>query len=1099
MIHLDVRAGRSRGVWRAKPYEAYGLRGSRPLGAVPLVVTIASAIVLSVFLPCSSADAALPHGGFGPTTQVCASCHVPHQAASSSHLFSIPASASISGEISVCYSCHDGSGASTNVKTGSSNSFSLTSGHRVENTTESAGFSVDLTNRCSDCHAPHATYASSRRLPKASIVTSSGTFAVTGANNTWCLACHNDAQDWYKSTTSTAYPAASAPTVDASGYPVTGTFPGKTVYNNTTKNRHAAISAGIITDPMVPSQTATRVAGDCLWCHAAHRGKSRYDSLTTTFGAPATSTVTFDRTRGDYAAACFTCHGGGSWETSGAVNIKRYAVKTPDDASATSGHRIKTTGAALPLNSPLPCYDCHNPHGSTRNNQMMLADTLGQSLEATVSGGIVTTNAIRVREFCFTCHSTSDSYVWASASATYTVTTTAMRFQGLRRDGTLLAGQTRPSGYSLNQNYLRVKALGGSDHHAKASTKNCYDCHGKTYSGAGSPNVHAPTMGVSGGGTKCLDCHSGYAGMVSDTTSYHHVLDAPVADTAPASGAYPTSTSSLACVSCHVDHNYFNNNQGSNLRQRITDPNGANNAATDYIAVGQPGAPGICLSCHQNELPRNQTGQKVPVRPATTVWPIDVADYDASPHSYGVQSTYGQGASQTTFTADCAKCHNDTLPKAMQTSANQFGMHQSCDRRILAALGVPAANYCTDVAAIGSQLCYFCHSYASDDIDGRSAFTYNRGAKTVGHDTYDYYGVVTNMSTGNIEVWRQIFSRGYSHREQDYAGVHMVSPDDENQAYISANKHVECADCHNHHIVGDVRHDFGSTNLVSESIRGVTGSWATTTSANWSTAGVTLTWTESATREYEICFKCHSRANTGMYTSWNELNWTDVAKELNPGNQSYHPVMQALPAADPSAAWGSSRVGAGQVSDGWQPGDTMYCSDCHGDSTVGTAAGPHGSTAPYILKAHTPTAGGLGPRVYWPRRPDGSAYTINNVTSDYGTYGDTQLYCANCHEKIKENIVHLKNYGSHGSAACTACHILVPHGGKVSRLIATYNPGDLTSTDLPARYVPGGNPSAVVKIEGFRKQPNPGDYKKTDCNINCGTMHATSNTGLETW
>lgn len=1046
------------------------------------MVTIASAIVLSVFLQPLSAFAAIPHGGFGPTTKICASCHDPHQAASSSNLFSIPASGSVSGEISVCYPCHDGSGASTNVKTGSENSFALTSGHRVENTTESAGFSVDMTNRCSDCHAPHATYASSRRLPKASIVTSSGTFAVTGANNTWCLACHNDAQDWYKSTTSTAYPAASTPAVDASGYPVTGTFPGRTVYNDVTKNRHVAIPAGVITDPMVPSQTATRVAGDCQWCHTAHRGKSKYDSLPTTFGAPATSTVTLDRTRGDYAAACFTCHGGGSWEASGAVNIKRYAVKTPDDASATSGHRIKTTGATLPLNSPLPCYDCHNPHGSTRNNKMMLADTLGRNLEATVTAGSVTTLALRVREYCFTCHSTSGATpkVWDSVVVTYTPATTSMSFKGLRRDGTLLVGQIRPSGYSLNQNYLRLKTLGGSDHHSQASTKSCYDCHGKTYSGAGSPNVHAPTMGVSNGQVACYGCHAEYQPMEDNTgtvvggaprlTSYHHVMGSATnnGDYTPAtSSTYPTSNSDVYCVSCHVDHDKFNANKGANLRSNIAVSSaGATN--TDFIAPGTTGNPGVCVSCHMTSLTKQNADQASSGTTYTVV--LDAAGYGASAHNYTVASTF----TSSTFKGNCVKCHNDTLTKSYQTSVEgtltAFGVHTSAEARVLARLGGTLTN------PYEERFCYKCHSKASE----------SQGSTWTASVMKDRYGVAS-MSATSVAIYSQM-QLPYGHKVGSYSGIHKASRLDETLAYIgqSAKKHIECTDCHDSHDAGKGTHTVGTTNgnKVGPTLSGVQALSVTLPGTLWTapTAGA-YSWVETATYEYQICLKCHTTGANAALTSWN-AGWTDVALEFNTANRSYHPVVGAVGATKAlSTAW----MDAGWQNVGTQ---TMTCSDCHGDSQVTPPAlGPHGSSIPHVLKGYWPiypgTDGILG-------TGDDAAYTVNGLAG--GT--QTGILCDKCHAGFQNQRAHSVGAGNHASANCYRCHILVPHGGKLSRLI-----GDGNST-MPARYSYQGV-STNMYVSQYTW--NATSITKNNCSVLTGTScaggsgHNTNTTDGTNW
>ncbi|MCE5191965.1 MAG: hypothetical protein LLG08_09450 [Actinomycetia bacterium] len=1031
------------------------------------------------------AFAALPHGGYSAATTLCANCHTIHRSPGEDFLFSVVTTEGTSGEIAACYSCHDGAGASTNVKTGANNSFALQSGHRVEDATETAGSAFDLSNRCSSCHSPHSDYVTDRRLPVRSVVTSSGTYTVTGANNTWCLACHNDGQDWYKSTTATPYPSLAGPARDASGYPVTGTFPGTTVYSDTTKNRHAAIPPGVTADSMLPAQTTPRVTGDCRYCHLAHRGPSRYDSLPATFGAPATSTVTADRTRGDYAAACFLCHGGGSWVASGAVDIKRYAVTTPDDANVTSGHRIKTTGAALPPNSPLPCYDCHNPHGSTRNNKMMLADTLGQSLEATVSAGVVVTAAGRVREFCFTCHSTSDeaAKVWDSSVGAYTNATPSMLVQGLCRDGTLLAGQTRPSTETTrNLNYLRLKALGGVDSHAQAGTKSCYDCHGKSYAGTGAANVHAPTMGVSSGKTACYGCHSEYQPMednIGSVTggaarlgSYHHVMGSATSDGdyAPATtSSYPTSTTDVYCVSCHVDHDQFNANKGANLRSSIS-ASSVNATNTDFIAPGTAGSPGVCVSCHTTSLMKQNADQASTGTTNTVV--LGPAAFAASAHNYTAASAF----SGSTFKGNCVKCHNDTLTKAWQSGVSgtltDFGVHTSAEARILARLGGTLTN------PYEEQFCYKCHSTADD----------SQGATWTASFMKDQYGVAS-MSATSVAIFAQT-QLPYGHKVASYAGIHKASRLDETLAYIgqSANKHIECTDCHDAHDAGKGTHSVGTTNgnRVGPALAGVQALSVTLPGTEWTTptAGA-YSWVETATYEYQVCLKCHTIGANSALTSWGGSGvnaWTDVALEFNTANRSFHPVMGALgstKALDPSwmdAAW--QNVGT----------QTMTCSDCHGDSLATPAAmGPHGSSIPHVLKG------------YWPIYPgvdgilgngDDAAYTVNGLAA--GT--QTGILCDKCHNGFQNQTAHSAGAGNHSSAACYRCHIIVPHGGKLSRLI-----GDGNST-MPARYSYLG-----VSTDTYVSQYtwNSTSIARNNCSVlggtPCAASHNTNTTGGTNW
>jgi hypothetical protein len=178
-------------------------------------------------------------------------------------------------------------------------------------------------------------------------------------------------------------------------------------------------------------------------------------------------------------------------------------------------------------------------------------------------------------------------------------------------------------------------------------------------------------------------------------------------------------------------------------------------------------------------------------------------------------------------------------------------------------------------------------------------------------------------------------AKDFQHKVLDYSGIHRfwyasppaeTSGDVEDRTYLSANKHVECNDCHNPHLVeyglhtSNEVHVAASTNDIADS-GPLTGAFGvepdTWSSSNWGGATDWPTTSSTATKEYQICFKCHSDYNTNP-SGWNSANidwtdttgpsaWTDVALEFNPSNQSYHPVVQALPASDPGIN-GSSRL-----------------------------------------------------------------------------------------------------------------------------------------------------------------------------------------------
>jgi hypothetical protein len=171
-----------------------------------------------------------------------------------------------------------------------------------------------------------------------------------------------------------------------------------------------------------------------------------------------------------------------------------------------------------------------------------------------------------------------------------------------------------------------------------------------------------------------------------------------------------------------------------------------------------------------------------------------------------------------------------------------------------------------------------------------------------------------SMSAASRDVKTVVNNKTYRHDVTAYSGLHEFSPQQETRAYLSANKHVVCGDCHTPHAAkaelhsSNEAHVTASSNIVSDCpLAGAPGVEPTWSATNWGGATAWPTTTSAATMEYQICFKCHSD-----YVPWDDggtgpASWTDVALEFNPSNQSYHPVVQALPETDPGSN-GSSRL-----------------------------------------------------------------------------------------------------------------------------------------------------------------------------------------------
>ncbi|OHD99005.1 MAG: hypothetical protein A3E21_02620, partial [Sulfurimonas sp. RIFCSPHIGHO2_12_FULL_36_9] len=315
----------------------------------------------------------------------------------------------------------------------------------------------------------------------------------------------------------------------------------------------------------------------------------------------------------------------------------------------------------------------------------------------------------------------------------------------------------------------------------------------------------------------------------------------------------------------------------------------------------------------------------------------------------------------------------------------------------------------------------------------------------------------------------------------------------------ATNKHAVCMDCHNPHRAKPGTHVASgswysapgtSTNLVSNVLKGVPGIEPTWPTA-W-TQPTTFTTMAAAEKEYQICFKCHSYWGVGtatkglsIYTSAGGTPLTDVAWEMNINNKSGHSVV--INQLGRTGSYPPKELNTVQLLTPWKenPGlNTMYCSDCHGadNELNGDPKGPHGSNLKYILK---------GDNQFWPKKIDGvTLYTLDDIFN--GTAGG--VMCMNCHDinhphdKWRNN---MKNQA--GTTPCVGCHVAVPHGSPVSRLIGY--------STFPAPYNYGGN---SLKMTGWKKKfydaadvGTVGNAYAPVTGCSGGMCHSTNNGGYD--
>ena len=660
--------------------------------------------------------------------------------------------------------------------------------------------------------------------------------------------------------------------------------------------------------------------------------------------------------------------------------------------------------------------------------------------------------------------------IWSSNSAS----SVAVSFQNVtsmghdnRTPGTSSANVCEVC-HSRNKyhNYNVAKNTGGTSHN---NGLDCTSCHSHKL---------AFKASESGGNSDCSGCHNDIYGQLNGSTStYHHYMQNAAVTTLGSGSKYPntatltTSDTNRRCLMCHVDHDIFRSDlnganggaRGKNLRTDATalPTTTANFTRKDFDNGLTNG--GICTSCHLNEQTKNTTNQKSDSTTVTLI--VNKANFAASMHNYSTNSTaFGDGSKMN---ANCVKCHD--AQNAEASAKTSFGTHDNTARRLVTALGGTLTDPYED------QFCYRCHSKITDAVGGTVKPAAGR----------DYYNAAT-MSAAAEDTFTAFNGKANGHKPGSYSGIHKPTTTDETFAYISANKHVECNDCHAPHAAGKNDHTTATNTIAANSpLSGATGVATPTWPALWTapTQSAYGTAPTTATTEWQVCFKCHSGANSSV-TSWGGTGaaaWTDLGLEFNPNNNSSHPVVQALPST------GNRRLASTALTGGWTPGGVMTCSDCHGtDSTA--SKGPHGSSVKWMLNPNT-TGTKYSDWPYTSATFNGTSTGGTLITSTGSTTAPNsgQIFCLSCHVWSGGGEAHTRS--DHANISCVGCHIRVPHGAKTYRLI--------TGPNAPARYKPDGNGGGTTYLNGITL-PASGNVGSSNCNTSGGCTEHTAS-GAVTW
>lgn len=320
----------------------------------------------------------------------------------------------------------------------------------------------------------------------------------------------------------------------------------------------------------------------------------------------------------------------------------------------------------------------------------------------------------------------------------------------------------------------------------------------------------------------------------------------------------------------------------------------------------------------------------------------------------------------------CTACHN--------AHNNPYGKFLVLDNS-KSALCVA----CHNVSGFSSSLhgaassmaagCPLCH--ASHNAGGRK-----RLLKSAAEEENCYQ---CHSNTGTAKDIETVALKFYRHPMEATAGIHDPKEDP-----LTAQKHVECQDCHNSHKVVALASAPPTASGSHAGVRGV------------SSAGELLS--GDATYQYQICFRCH--ADNSFYASQTverQIQELNTRLDFDPANPSYHPVVAT-----------GKGTNVPSLRTGYSTTSMIYCTDCHANDDSSQARGPHGSSFKHILSARYET----------------DSYPLSYSESNYAL-------CYRCHDPLlllepltsafPKHQWHVVTKG----VPCSVCHD--PHGASKVR------------------------------------------------------------------
>lgn len=476
---------------------------------------------------------------------------------------------------------------------------------------------------------------------------------------------------------------------------------------------------------------------------------------------------------------------------------------------------------------------------------------------------------------------------------------------------------------------------------------------------AGSPHDFSPAQD---GAMACQFCHTPHAAMSGTPLWNHQLSDVTYeiywSSSLDADVGQPTGSSKL-CLSCHdgtiaLEATLSNGGSGSTLI-----PPGSTNLGTN-LSDDHP------ISFVYSADLSNKDPQIIPSDTLPDEFHLDqYGEMQCSTCHDAHDNTFGNFLVVSNLASNlCLKCHNlEGWNDSIHAAAT--ALVQEADNDYLRQ---------SDYQTVADNGCLSCHrTHSAGDPQRLFHFSNEEDNCLSCH----------NGQVAATDVKNELLKFS-GHFVQDYQGIH-----DQEESVDNAEKHVECADCHNAHAMT-------SQPAVAPFVK---GSLASVSGVTAESAII-----DHASYEYEVCFKCHGN-NTDRIDSKipRQITQTNTIMEFDQANPSFHPVTaQGVNTNVPSLK--SSMTEATMI----------YCTDCHSSDATSTVKGPHGSQYEPLLAYRYETADDT--------QESSFAYEL----------------CYQCHDR--ENILSDVSFSEHKKhleekTPCSACHD--PHGVSIVQGNAT--------------------------------------------------------------